>query len=142
MAEYIVDASVVAEYLVTGQFTPNAIAFMRQSAKIDKLVVPEFTVIECTNVLWKHVRFQGLPKAQALQLLTDLYRLPLDRRPTKHLIRRSLMIGLDNALAIYDCVYIAMALKLNMPLITLDQRQEKAARAEGVIIKPITDFKS
>jgi predicted nucleic acid-binding protein len=38
-------------------------------------------------------------------------------------------------------VYIALALKLNYPLITVDERQERAAAAEGVTIKALTDFK-
>lgn len=141
MAEYVVDASVVTERLVRGPYTPNAQAFFSAMTDLDRLIVPEFTWVECTNVIWEHLRFQGMTKPQARQLLTDLMRLPLEGKPTKELIRRSLQIAVDHKHAIYDCVYIAMALKLNVPLITIDQKQEQAARAEGVTIKPITDFK-
>jgi len=39
----------------------------------------------------------------------------------------------------YDSVYIVMGQTLNLPLITADQKQACAA-AEGVTVKPITDF--
>lgn len=141
MAEYVVDASVVAERLVRGPYTPNAQAFFSAMTNLDRLIVPEFTWVECTSVIWKHLRFQGMTKPHARQLLTDLMRLPLEGRPTKELVRRTLSIALDNKLAVYDSVYVAMALSLNIPLITIDQKQEQAARAESVTIKPITDFK-
>lgn len=53
MAVYIVDASVVIEYLVTGVYTPNARALFNQAAANDRFIVPEFCLLECTNVLWK-----------------------------------------------------------------------------------------
>lgn len=69
MAAYVVDASVVTEYLVLGHYTPNAVAFFQQVTDVDQLIVPEFCLLECTNVLWKHVRFQGMPVVQAESLL-------------------------------------------------------------------------
>lgn len=44
--------------------------------------------------------------------------------------------------AIYDSIYIALAEKLNYPLITVDQRQAKASQSEGVTLKDIADFTS
>jgi len=47
---------------------------------------------------------------------------------------------LKHQLAIYDSIYIALAEKLNYPLITVDQKQAKASQAEGVTLKNIADF--
>lgn len=55
MANYIVDASVVIEYLITGPYTPNVQAFFNQITNADRLTVPEFCLLECTNVIWKQV---------------------------------------------------------------------------------------
>lgn len=71
MTAYVVDASVVTEYLVMGHYTPNAVAFFQQMTGVEQLIVPEFCLLECTNVLWKHVRFQGMPVIQAESLLKD-----------------------------------------------------------------------
>jgi len=40
----------------------------------------------------------------------------------------------------YDSLYIALALNLDCPLVTVDDRQGNGAIACGVIFKPITDF--
>ncbi len=42
----------------------------------DILHIPEFCLLECTNVLWKEVRFQRLPQANAQQIVQELLRLP------------------------------------------------------------------
>jgi predicted nucleic acid-binding protein len=102
--------------------------------------VPEFARLECVNVLWKQVRFQNMPQVDAEQLVIDLMALPLQTTPFAALYSRSLKIGLTHQLAIYDSVYIALAEHLNHPLITVDQAQTRAASAEGVTIKPVTDF--
>jgi len=41
---------------------------------------------------------------------------------------------------IYDSIYVALAKNFNVPLITVDQPQIRAAAAEGITLKPITDF--
>ena len=141
MARYVLDASVVIEYLVSGTYTTNARALFVQLSASDRLVVPEFCLLECTNVLWKQVRFQGMPSSQAETLLRALRKLPLVRVPAKAILNAALHIGLTHQLAIYDSTYIALAKRLNYPLVTIDQPQQRAAVAEGVILKAITDFK-
>jgi len=44
-------------------------------------------------------------------------------------------------LAIYNSLYIALALRSKQVFVTLDVKQRTAAAAEGVTVKPITDFK-
>ena len=97
--------------------------------------------MECTNVIWKQVRFRGMPSTQAEILVHDLVGLPLMLVPITGMLPRGLQIGLKHQLAVYDAVYIALAEQLNHPLITVDGRQEDAAKAEGIQTKPLSDFK-
>ncbi|HEX9839781.1 MAG TPA: type II toxin-antitoxin system VapC family toxin [Anaerolineales bacterium] len=69
-----------------------------------------------------------------------VHTLPLTVMLVRDLLPRGLQIGLTHQLALYDSVYIALAEKLNYPLITADERQERAASAEGITIKALTDF--
>ncbi len=140
MADYVVDATIVMHYLIADTYTTNARAFFRGIPGADRLIVPEFCLMECTNVLWKQVRFHGLAQADAEQLLRDLSRLPLRRTPVKRVLRMALRIGLHHRLAIYDSAYVALALQLSAPLLTVDQPQTRAATAEGVTLIPITNF--
>lgn len=97
-------------------------------------------MIECVNVLWTNVRFRGLPQTDAEQFTAQLLALPFQIVPVKKLLPQALQISLTHQLAIYDSLYIALALRLNCPLITVDARQLNAATACGVVIKPIADF--
>lgn len=141
MTTYFVDASVVIERLIRGPYTAHAQALFRQALAGDQFFVPEFCLLECTNVLWKQVRFQGMPAGQAKQLLRDLRALPLKRIPVKAILNVAFEIGLTYQLAVYDSAYVALAIRSGLPFITLDQRQSRAAIAEGVTFKSITDFK-
>jgi predicted nucleic acid-binding protein len=86
------------------------------------------------------VRFQGMALSQAEALLKDLRKLPLLRVPAKAALHTALRIGLTYQLAIYDSAYVALAKRSQFPLITLDQPQQRAAVAEGVTLKVLTDF--
>jgi len=140
MTQYIVDASVVVQRLIYDTHTTNAKALFRHVGTLHELYVPEFCLLECTNVLWKQVRFHGMSQSDAEILIDDLSNLPFMIIPATSLLKRGLQIGLLHQLAVYDSVYIALAEHLGYPLITTDARQEQAAKALGIPIKPITDF--
>ena len=138
---YVVDANIVIQRLIVEQDTPQVKILFNQMISGTELLVPEFCRLECTNVLWKQVRFQGMPADVAEGLLVQLIALPLTVMAIQHLMPQSLQIGLRYELAIYDSIYIAMAERLNCELITIDRRQANAARSMGVKLKPIGDFK-
>ena len=139
---YVVDANIVIQRLIVEQDTPQVKILFNQMISGTALVVPEFCRLECTNVLWKQVRFQGMPADVAEGLLVQLIALPLTVMEIQYLMPRSLQIGLRCELvAIYDSIYIAMAERLDCALITIDRRQANAARSLGVKLKPIGDFK-
>ncbi len=81
-----------------------------------------------------------MPQGEAEILIGDLLHLPFITASIEELLPRAIQIGLAHKLAIYDSIYIAVAEKYKYPLITADAKQETAARAVGVTIKPITDF--
>jgi predicted nucleic acid-binding protein len=137
---YVLDATVIMEHLINGTYTQYADRLFALKSPLDGFYVPEFCLLECTNVLWKQVRFQSMSPKDADELCDDLIDLPLQILPITGVLNRALEIGLLHQLAVYDSVYIALAEKLNYPLITVDNRQEQAAKAVSVTIKPITDF--
>lgn len=141
MATYVIDASVVIERLIQGPYTLHARALFRRAFAGDQFIVPEFCLLECTNVLWKHVRFQGMLPDHARLLLRDLRALPLRRIPIKAALNEAFDIGLSYQLAIYDSAYVALAKRSGCSLVTVDQPQIRAAAAEGIVLMPITDFK-
>jgi predicted nucleic acid-binding protein len=138
--DYVIDASVVIEYLVAGPNTLHAQAFFATMTDADRLLVPEFCLLECTNVIWKQVRFTGMKLFAAYQLLGLLRKLKLQRTPMKRLLDRALEIGIDHQLAVYDAGYIALSERYQCSLISIDQPQIQAAQREGVTIIPLGSF--
>ena len=140
MSRYVMDASVLIQYFIVQTYTPQAKALIERLAEGDQLYVPEFCLLECTNFLWKEVRFRGIPQWQAERMVSEMLALPLQMQPVYNLLPQALQIGLAHQLAVYDSLYIALALSLNCPLVTVDDRQLQAAIAQGSAIDPITDF--
>ncbi len=140
MAAYVVDASVVIQYAIVQEQTPEARSLVARMYEVDKLHIPEFCLLECTNVVWKQVRFYGLPPTNAEEIIQELLRLPFQVESVSHLLSNALQIGLAHQLAVYDSLYIALAEHLSLPLVTVDDRQSVAATEIGVVVKPISDF--
>jgi len=140
MTQYVVDASVVIQLLITDTYSSETENLFASIPQGNKLIVPEFGLLECTNVLWKHVRFHNLNANDASMLVNDLIQLDIVITPAIGLMPRALQVGLAHQLAIYDSIYIALAEQLKCSLITVDKRQAKAAQAETIKLKDISDF--
>lgn len=140
MNHYIIDASVVIQRFIQQEYTSQVRILFNRLLEGDRFYIPEFGLLECTNVIWKQVRFYGLSKEQAQLLIQDLQSIPFHIISTRDLLSSALNIGLTHQLAIYDSLYIALALQLNYPLITLDNRQLDAAINCSVTAIPVTDF--
>lgn len=78
----VVASSVVIQYFITQTYTPQAKALVERLYQGDRLFVPEFCLLECANVLWKQVRFQGVLQTEAEQLIVELLALPFELLPT------------------------------------------------------------
>lgn len=142
MTNYVVDTSVAVQYLVEESNSEETKNLFRSTQDSNKLFLPEFALLECTNVVWKYVRFHGVTPEEANELVKALLSLDIVIVPATGLMPRALEIGLKHKLAIYDSVYIALAENLNYPLITVDKKQAKASQAEGITLKDIADFTS
>ena len=139
---YVVDASVVIQRLVKEPHTEHVRRLMRNLAEQDRLWVSDFCLLEITNVIWKQVRFGNLDQERAVFMAQRIIPLlPLQvYRADGDLLAEALRIGLAQELTVYDSVYIAMAARLDCPLISVDVGQNRAAEAHGIHLKSSTDF--
>ncbi len=138
---YVVDTSVVVQYLVEDDNTPQVTGLFAACFDSEiSLWVPDYCLVECTNVLWKRVIFDDHSLETTNQIVANLDRLPLTTIPAIRLLSRAMLIGTAQRLAIYDCLFIALAEELDCPLITVDRKQAVAAEAAGVDLKAIADF--
>jgi predicted nucleic acid-binding protein len=140
---FVVDTSILIQGYIEDVHTPQAQSLLYSALGAEPtptLYVPEFCVLECTNILWKRALFHNKPTEEVTQTLLNLLAFPLVVHLLVDLLPRSLAGGIAHRLTICDAIRIALAEQLACPLITDDERQTNAALAVGLALKPITDF--
>jgi predicted nucleic acid-binding protein len=138
----VLDTSILVQSVIIDTESRHVEMILSSLDQPDSLAlhIPEFSLIECANVIWKRVRFFNATEHDALQEVRSLLTLPQTIHASGLLLPRALEIALSSTWAVYDCVHIALAETLRYPLITVDQRQAQAAEGIGVTLKSITDF--
>ena len=123
----VVDASVVVDALV-GE--GRGVELMEG---VD-LLVPHLLDAEVTSVLRRATREGRLTARSAVQALDDLMALELQRFSHVPLLPRAW--ELRENLTVYDALYVALAERMDVPLVTLDARLAAAPGIRAVIVMP------
>lgn len=99
----------------------------------DQVLAPDLLVPEFVNVLWKYHQFDQLSLElcdQALTVLLDLVEVFV---ASPQLYRRAFALSrAQKTRAAYDMFYLALALREDAVLLTLDGTLKKEARRAGV----------
>jgi predicted nucleic acid-binding protein len=123
----VLDASVGIKTVILESDSASATALLDHS-NLDpaaEIHVPELFDLECRNILWKLVYRGLLPEADAKPKVTQLDRLKLVRTPNASLLDDALTIALAQQASVYDAVYVALASRLGLPLVTADDKLVK-----------------
>jgi predicted nucleic acid-binding protein len=113
----VIDASVLVDaLLVAGP--------ARERLANDNLQAPELIDAELLSVLRRLVLADKLPEGHALQALATAQRLGLRRHPSRSLWPRAWELRTN--LSAYDALYVALAERLDAPLLTADARLSRA----------------
>jgi predicted nucleic acid-binding protein len=115
----VIDASVVLRALLRGSV--QAVAVIRA----DDLAAPALIGLETANGLAKEMRFAGLDLDEAMALLEESFALPIEIVPDSELAKDGLAIASHLGLTAYDAAYVALAERLEAPLITADRQLAK-----------------
>ena len=120
----IVDASIAVKWLLDEEGSENA----RKAVQGYDLAAPAFLQLEIFHVVWRRTRRGEVTSAQLRDALPALTRIIANFEPDGSLVAKAADIAVAHALAIYDCLYLALALQYEAPLITADQKQFATAR--------------
>lgn len=136
-SQFVVDTSILIQAYVKEEHSEDVLALLLQLEGPDTLTLhaPEFCLLECTNVIWKHVRLHGMPVEQAREAIRHLVQLPLTIQPSIEHLPAALDIGLERGLAIYDSLHLALAGALSAPLLTADARQAQVAQEQDIRVQ-------
>ena len=92
-------------------------------------LAPDFIYVEVGAVAWKHVRKSEVDEATAKDALAELRRLALVLTPSPDLVSAALDLALQTKRSVYDCLYLALAVRSRNPLITADRKFFAAIKA-------------
>ena len=128
MSSLVVDASALVEYLLRterGQEVEPAL-----TSRETDLHVPALCDVEVTAALRRGILLGALAEPRAEQALTAYLDLPLTRHGHQTLLPRNL--GLRGNFTSYDAAYVALAERLEAPLLTADRRLARACDGVGL----------
>ncbi len=119
----VVDASLVVAALVSSSGV-GASAREEMSAHASQLVAPALMDVEVCSALRRLERAGEIPRSTALGGVTTLAGMRIERFPHEPLLRR--IWELRHSITPYDAPYVAVAERLDVPLVTGDDRLAKA----------------
>jgi predicted nucleic acid-binding protein len=115
----VVDASVVAAAFFQEDHAAAARTILVGGRELH---APDLILAEVANVIWKRHGRKEIDEAEARQLLADFLRLPLTLAPSATLVEPALQLAIRTKRTVYDCLYLALAVKTRSVLVTADRR--------------------
>lgn len=131
MTLLVVDASALVAVLADGG---GAGAVVAHALADSELAAPELLPFEAANVLRRLELAQHLAPETAALAHGDLLDLRVQLWPYALLAAGAW--GLRGSLTLYDAAYVALAARLDVPLVTLDQRLARTAAASCRVVVP------
>jgi predicted nucleic acid-binding protein len=112
----LVDASVALKWVI--QETGSDLA--EEVARSDRLIAPDFLLLECANVLTQKARRGHLHPDDAVDRLRFIERSVARFIPLAPHVREAQRLSLALGHSAYDCLYLAAALAEEVVLVTAD----------------------
>jgi len=123
----VIDASVAIKWVVEEEDSEAAAGYLGGA-----IHAPELLLVECANALTRRIRRGEATLVQARGAFNDLASLPFAFRPDRTLAGHALTLAMQLGHAVYDCLYLALALDLDGFVITADRRFKAAADRVGI----------
>ena len=113
----VVDASVAIKWVIA-EGDDDAALRLRDLM----LSAPDLLLAQCGSALWAKVRRREIEEDEAIMALAALSEAPIVLTPMPFVTADALRLALLIGHPIYDCLYLALALQTQVPLVTADRR--------------------
>lgn len=121
MTSYVIDASVAIKWIAPEEGSAQALQL-----RDHLLAAPDLLLLEAGNAIWRRVLRGEASNGDAEDAMTELHAAPVQWFPSGELASEALSLATALDHPIYDCVYLALVLRLGWPLITADARFRSA----------------
>lgn len=125
----VVDASVAVKFVIREARSDAARHYL---ATPDPLIAPDWLLAEAASALWKKVKRSELLAIHAernLECLPEFFERLL---PARDLVPDALPWGFRLRHSVYDCLYLALALREDCQLVTDDEEFHQAVEKGGL----------
>ena len=133
MITLVLDASVAIKWAMPSakeSLTDDALRLLKRYADGEvSFVVPDVFWAELGNVLWKGTRQHRWQQWEAEAVATDMRARDFRTVASLVLLPEALRIAFAHDRAVYDCLYVALAVQSKNELITADERLANAMAA-------------
>jgi len=119
LSRFVVDASVAVKWVVP---EIHADAAARLLAQDYALLVPDLFFAEIANVFWNRVHRGQDQTERARMALEALVAQPLQVHSSTALIASAFEMALETKRAVYDCIYLALAVEHQCQMVTADEK--------------------
>ncbi len=119
----VVDACVAAKWLA-----PEPDSALAEALLDDELIVPDLLFAEVGNILWKKQSRREMDGTTARLGARWLLQLPMRVHAGASLLTDALDVALRLQHPAYDCFYLALAQRVDAPLVTADGRLQARCR--------------
>ena len=120
----VIDTKVVAYLLLgTARFVEEARRFMDV---VDRGLAPALWEAELANVVWMAIRQGVVPLEDGPKRLAWAARLGIQSVPSRALWHGALIRSVRSGVAVYDTLFVELAVREKLPLATFDRKLLKA----------------
>ena len=133
MTRCVLDSSVALAWVLPGESSDATDALLDDIAN-DGAMAPGLWTLEVANVLLQAEKARRITQDERRRSLTTLAALPIhiDPETAAQAWSRTLSLAEGQGLTLYDASYLELALRLALPLASLDRKLRQAASAQGV----------
>jgi len=97
----------------------------------ETLAAPALWLVEAANALWRRSLRGELTDAEAVERLAELRHAPVACLPIEDDLEAALTLAAELRHPVYECLYLAAAIRENAQVITADRRFFDAVAAGG-----------
>jgi predicted nucleic acid-binding protein len=126
MKRFVIDASILVKLFFEEEHSDTSVRCVQNASE---LLAPDLLWVEAANVVWKRLRRNELYAADAAALVDEMLRVPIVTHGHVGLASSALALAAETGRTVYDCLYLALAIRENIPLLTGDERLTNALAA-------------
>lgn len=126
MKRFVIDASILVKLFFEEEHSDASVRHVRNATE---LLAPDLLWVEAANVVWKRLRRGELDAADAAALVGEMLRVPVATHGGVDLVGPALTLAANTGRTVYDCLYLALAIREKIPVLTGDERFANALLA-------------